>query len=35
MAKAVMKKHGGTITLASQPQAGTNISLYFPVAKGA
>lgn len=35
MAKAVMKKHGGTITLASQPQAGTNISLYFPVAKSA
>ena len=33
MAKAVMKKHGGTITLASQPKAGTNISLYFPVAK--
>jgi rfaE bifunctional protein nucleotidyltransferase chain/domain len=33
MAKAVMKKHGGTITLASQLQAGTNISLYFPVAK--
>ena len=35
MAKAVMKKHGGTITLASQLQAGTNISLYFPVAKSA
>lgn len=33
MAKSVMKKHGGTITLASQLQAGTNISLYFPAAK--
>ena len=33
MAKSVMKKHGGTITLASQPQAGTNISIYFPVAR--
>jgi rfaE bifunctional protein nucleotidyltransferase chain/domain len=31
MAKSVMKKHGGTITLASQPQAGTNLSIYFPV----
>ena len=34
MAKSVMKKHGGTITLASQLHAGTNISLYFPVARG-
>ena len=33
MAKSVMKKHGGTITLASQPQVGTNISIYFPVAR--
>ena len=33
MAKAVMKKHGGTITLASQPQVGTNISLYFPTGR--
>lgn len=33
MAKSVMKKHGGTITLASRLQAGTNISLYFPVAR--
>ena len=33
MAKSVMKKHGGTITLASRPQAGTNISIYFPVAR--
>lgn len=33
MAKSVMKKHGGTITLASQPQAGTNISIYFPLAR--
>ena len=33
MAKSVMKKHGGTITLASRRQAGTNISLYFPVAR--
>ena len=33
MAKAVMKKHGGNITLASRRQAGTNISLYFPVAR--
>jgi signal transduction histidine kinase len=33
MAKAVMKKHGGTITLASQPRVGTNISLYFPTAR--
>jgi rfaE bifunctional protein nucleotidyltransferase chain/domain len=33
MAKAVMKKHGGSIALASQPQVGTNISLYFPVAR--
>lgn len=33
MAKAVMRKHGGTITLASQRQVGTNISLYFPVAR--
>jgi D-glycero-D-manno-heptose 1,7-bisphosphate phosphatase len=33
MAKSVMKKHGGTITLASQPQAGTNLSLYFPVVR--
>jgi signal transduction histidine kinase len=33
MAKSVMKKHGGTIALASQPQAGTNISIYFPVAR--
>ncbi len=33
MAKAVMKKHGGTITIASQPKVGTNISLYFPVAR--
>lgn len=34
MAKAVMRKHGGTIALASQPKVGTNISLYFPVARG-
>jgi len=33
MAKSVMKKHGGTIALASQPHAGTNISIYFPVAR--
>ena len=33
MAKSVMKKHGGTITLASRLQAGTNISIYFPVAR--
>jgi signal transduction histidine kinase len=33
MAKSVMKKHGGTIALASQRQAGTNISIYFPVAR--
>jgi signal transduction histidine kinase len=33
MAKSVMQKHGGTITLASRPQAGTNISIYFPVAR--
>jgi rfaE bifunctional protein nucleotidyltransferase chain/domain len=33
MAKSVMKKHGGTITLASRPQTGTNLSLYFPVAR--
>jgi signal transduction histidine kinase len=33
MAKSVMKKHGGTITLASQHHAGTNISLYFPAVK--
>jgi D-glycero-D-manno-heptose 1,7-bisphosphate phosphatase len=33
IAKSVMKKHGGTIALASQPQAGTNISIYFPVAR--
>jgi signal transduction histidine kinase len=33
MAKAVMKKHGGTITLASQPHVGTNISLYFPTGR--
>jgi rfaE bifunctional protein nucleotidyltransferase chain/domain len=33
MAKSVMQKHGGTITLASQPQVGTNISIYFPVAR--
>jgi signal transduction histidine kinase len=32
MAKSVMKKHGGTVTLASRRKAGTNISLYFPVA---
>ncbi len=32
MAKSVMKKHGGTVTLASRRGAGTNISLYFPVA---
>lgn len=32
MAKAVMKKHGGTVTVASRRQAGTNISLYFPAA---
>jgi len=31
MAKSVMKKHGGTVTLASRRKAGTNISLYFPV----
>jgi signal transduction histidine kinase len=33
MAKSVMKKHGGSIALASRPQAGTNISIYFPVAR--
>ena len=33
MAKSVMRKHGGTITLASQLNAGTNISLYFPLAQ--
>ncbi len=33
MAKSVMKKHGGTISLASRPQTGTNISIYFPVAR--
>lgn len=32
MAKSVMKKHGGTVTLASRRGTGTNISLYFPVA---
>ncbi len=32
MAKSVMKKHGGAVTLASRRQAGTNISLYFPAA---
>lgn len=32
MAQSVMKKHGGTVTLASQRKAGTNISLYFPAA---
>lgn len=30
MAKSIMKKHGGTVTVASRRQAGTNISLYFP-----
>ena len=33
VAKSVMKKHGGTIAIASLPQAGTNISIYFPVAR--
>lgn len=33
MAKSVMRKHGGTITLASRLNTGTNISLYFPVAQ--
>jgi rfaE bifunctional protein nucleotidyltransferase chain/domain len=33
MAKSVMRKHGGTITLASQRQAGTAISIYLPVAR--
>jgi signal transduction histidine kinase len=32
MAKSVMKQHGGTVAVASRSQAGTNISLYFPVA---
>ncbi len=31
MAKSVMKQHGGTVAIASRPQAGTNISLYFPL----
>lgn len=31
MAKSVMKQHGGTVAVASRPQAGTNISLYFPL----
>ncbi len=31
MAKSVMKQHGGTVAVASRLQAGTNISLYFPV----
>jgi rfaE bifunctional protein nucleotidyltransferase chain/domain len=33
MAKSVMKQHGGTVAVASRPQAGTNISLYFPVSQ--
>lgn len=32
MAQSVMKQHGGAVTLASRRKAGTNISLYFPVA---
>lgn len=35
MAKSVMRKHGGNITLASRLHTGTNISLYFPVARPA
>lgn len=35
MAKSVMRKHGGTITIASRLQTGTNLSLYFPVARPA
>ncbi len=31
MAKSVMKQHGGTVAVASRRQAGTNISLYFPL----
>jgi C4-dicarboxylate-specific signal transduction histidine kinase len=31
MVKSVMKQHGGTIAIASRRQAGTNISLYFPL----
>lgn len=31
MAKSVMRQHGGTVTVASRRQAGTNISLYFPL----
>lgn len=31
MARSVMKQHGGTVAVASRPQAGTNISLYFPL----
>jgi signal transduction histidine kinase len=33
MAKSVMRTHGGTIALASQPRVGTNISIYFPVGR--
>lgn len=32
MIKSVMRQHGGTIAVASRRQAGTNISLYFPLA---
>ncbi|MEY4700322.1 MAG: hypothetical protein RL326_509 [Pseudomonadota bacterium] len=35
MAKSVMKQHGGTVAVASRPQAGTNISLYFPLSQNA
>ena len=31
MAQNVMKRHGGTLVLASRREAGTNIALYFPV----
>lgn len=31
MVKSIMRQHGGTIAVASRRQAGTNISLYFPV----
>lgn len=31
MVKSIMRQHGGTIAVASRRQAGTNISLYFPM----
>ena len=31
MAQNVMKRHGGTLVLASRREAGTNIALYYPV----